>query len=94
MEYVSLQLEESREDVAAHLLSQGLVLAENKRDKHLAALVTQYLKAQEKAKSARVRYFYFIFQHVLIIMLYLLQNEKMYIRIFSLIIMIVRLQIA
>lgn len=54
VDYVSLQLEDSHDDVAARLLSQGLLLAENRRDKHLAPLVTVYRKAQDKAKSERV----------------------------------------
>lgn len=56
VDYVSLQLEESHDDVAARLLSQGLLLAENRRDKYLASLVSVYRKAQETAKSQRVSY--------------------------------------
>lgn len=54
LEYVSLVVPDSKEDIALKLVSSGFLLAERRREKRLAKLVSDYGKAQEKAKSARV----------------------------------------
>lgn len=54
LEYVSLVNPETKEDVAQKLVSSGFLLAERRREKRLAKLVSDYVKAQEKAKTARV----------------------------------------
>lgn len=46
--------EGTKEDVAQNLIMEGLVLVEMRKEKRLAKLVTQYKKAEEKAKEARV----------------------------------------
>ncbi|ESO85752.1 hypothetical protein LOTGIDRAFT_235720 [Lottia gigantea] len=52
-EYVSLQYPDSKEDVAQSLISQGYLLAEKRRERRLAKMVSDYFKAQDKAKSER-----------------------------------------
>ena len=54
LEYVSLMYPDSKDDVAQKLISSGFLLAEKRREKRLAKLVSDYMKAQEKAKSSRV----------------------------------------
>lgn len=54
LEYVSLTYLDSKDDVAQKLISSGFLLAEKRREKRLAKLVSDYMKAQEKAKSSRV----------------------------------------
>ncbi|XP_056013676.1 staphylococcal nuclease domain-containing protein 1-like isoform X1 [Ostrea edulis] len=53
LEYVSLTYLDSKDDVAQKLISSGFLLAEKRREKRLAKLVSDYMKAQEKAKSSR-----------------------------------------
>jgi len=45
---------DSKDDVAQLLLSEGWLLVEPRREKRLAKLVSQYQKAQEKAREGRV----------------------------------------
>jgi len=45
---------ESKDDIAQLLISEGWLLVEARREKRLAKLVSQYQKAQEKAKEGRV----------------------------------------
>lgn len=54
LEYVSLVNPETKEDVAQKLVSSGFLLAERRREKRLAKIVSDYMKAQEKAKTSRV----------------------------------------
>ena len=53
-EYVSLYDPDSKDDIAKGLITQGLVLAEPRKEKRFAKLITEYAKAQEKAKANRV----------------------------------------
>lgn len=53
LEYVSLVNPETKEDVAQKLVSSGFLLAERRREKRLAKIVSDYMKAQEKAKTSR-----------------------------------------
>lgn len=53
IDYVTCLLGESQEDVGLSLISDGLVLAELRKEKRLNKLVATYKNAQEKAKSAR-----------------------------------------
>ena len=53
-EFVSLLYSDNKEDVAQGLISEGLLLVENRREKRLAKLMEGYRKAQDKAKAARV----------------------------------------
>lgn len=43
-----------KEDIALGLVSEGLILVENRKEKRLAKLVSDYRSAQDRAKSARV----------------------------------------
>ncbi|XP_063970734.1 staphylococcal nuclease domain-containing protein 1-like [Lytechinus pictus] len=52
LEYVTLLTPEKKEDVVEGLLKEGLILAEMRREKRLAKLVSEYAKAQEEAKKA------------------------------------------
>ncbi|KAK3097810.1 hypothetical protein FSP39_013410 [Pinctada imbricata] len=52
--YASLMYPDTKDDVAQSLISNGFLLVERRREKRLAKLVTDYMKAQEKAKSSRV----------------------------------------
>jgi len=51
---VSLCHSDSNDDIAQLLISEGFLLVEARREKRLAKLVSQYQKAQEKAKEGRV----------------------------------------
>lgn len=51
---VTLCHTDSKDDIAQLLISEGLLLVESRREKRLAKLVSQYQKAQEKAKEGRV----------------------------------------
>ena len=51
---VSLCHADSKDDIAQLLISEGWLLVESRREKRLAKLVSQYQKAQEKAKEGRV----------------------------------------
>lgn len=53
VDFVTGQLGESRDDVAFSLISDGILLVENRKEKRLSKLVASYMNAQEKAKSAR-----------------------------------------
>ncbi|XP_062586352.1 staphylococcal nuclease domain-containing protein 1-like [Saccostrea cucullata] len=53
LEYVSLLNPDTKDDIALKLISSGYLLAEKRREKRLAKLVSDYMKAQEKAKSSR-----------------------------------------
>lgn len=59
LEYVSLALPDSKDDVAQALLADGLILVDARREKRLAKLVASYQKSQEKAKQGRVCDFVF-----------------------------------
>lgn len=54
IEYVTLLYPDSKEDVAQSLISEGLLLYENRKEKRLAKLVSTYKAAQDKAKNARL----------------------------------------
>ena len=60
MDYVTLLGEdgEASSDVGLMLVSEGYVLVENRKEKRLAKLVSDYLKAQDQAKKERVRLFF------------------------------------
>jgi staphylococcal nuclease domain-containing protein 1 len=53
-EYVTLVYADSHEDCIKALVADGLLLVENRKEKRLAKLVAEYMKAQEKAKAARL----------------------------------------
>lgn len=57
MDYVTLLGEdgEASSDVGLSLVSEGYVLVENRKEKRLAKLVSDYMKAQDQAKKERVR---------------------------------------
>jgi len=59
-EYVTLMYLNTKDDLAQSLISAGWVLAERRREKRLSKMVTDYQKAQEKAKSARVSFHNYI----------------------------------
>jgi len=54
MDCVSLLFNDNKEDVAQAMLAEGLLIAEPRREKRLAKLVEEYVKAQDKAKAARL----------------------------------------
>ena len=56
MDYVTLLGEdgEASSDVGLSLVSEGYVLVENRKEKRLAKLVSDYMKAQDQAKKERV----------------------------------------
>ena len=53
-DFVSILTPEARDDVSQKLISDGLVLAENRREKRLNKMVTEYKQAQESARKNRV----------------------------------------
>lgn len=53
-EFVTLLYPDNKEDVAQTLVSDGILLVENRREKRLAKLMDGYKKAQDKAKASRV----------------------------------------
>lgn len=54
IEYVSLCDPETKEDVAKGLISSGLVLVEQRKEKRFAKMLTEYIKAQDVAKANRM----------------------------------------
>ena len=54
-DHVTLVDPDSKDDVGQALVAEGLVLVEQRKEKRLAKLVADYSKAQDKAKSERVR---------------------------------------
>ncbi|KAK3585672.1 hypothetical protein CHS0354_020238 [Potamilus streckersoni] len=54
MDYVSLLFPDKKEDVAQVLIAGGWVLVEARKEKRLAKIVSDYIKAQESAKSKRL----------------------------------------
>ena len=54
LDHVSLQIGESNEDVGLMLVTEGLVLVDQRRERHLATMMAKFNKAQAKAKDARV----------------------------------------
>ena len=64
MDYVTLLGEdgEASSDVGLSLVSEGYVLVENRKEKRLAKLVSDYMKAQDQAKKERVRLCIFVFR--------------------------------
>lgn len=63
LEYVTLCHADSKDDITKTLIADGLVLAEPRREKRLGKLVSEYQKAEEKAKEGRVCVCY-LFVHV------------------------------
>ena len=55
-ENVTLYDPDSKDDIAKGLITQGLILVELRKEKRFAKLISEYAKAQEKAKANRVRY--------------------------------------
>lgn len=53
-EVVSLYDPDTKDDIAKGLITQGLVLAEQRKEKRFAKLIQEYAKAQEKAKANRM----------------------------------------
>ncbi|CAH1799685.1 unnamed protein product [Owenia fusiformis] len=51
---VSLQYADSQEDVAKSLIAEGLLILEARREKRFAKMVSDYRKAQDKAKAERL----------------------------------------
>lgn len=66
MDYVTLLGEdgEASSDVGLSLVSEGYVLVENRKEKRLAKLVSDYMKAQDQAKKERVGLCIFVFQQL------------------------------
>ena len=56
VDYVTLSESVSKEDIAQQLISEGLVQAEARKEKHLKEVVDKYKKAEEQAKKSRVIY--------------------------------------
>uniref|UniRef100_A0AAY4C3L9 Staphylococcal nuclease domain-containing protein n=1 Tax=Denticeps clupeoides TaxID=299321 RepID=A0AAY4C3L9_9TELE len=52
--YVTLQFNDSKDDVGLSLVKEGMVMVEVRKEKHLQKMVTEYLNSQESAKSARL----------------------------------------
>uniref|UniRef100_A0ACB8FLJ3 Nuclease domain-containing protein n=1 Tax=Sphaerodactylus townsendi TaxID=933632 RepID=A0ACB8FLJ3_9SAUR len=53
--HVTLQFADSQGDVGLGLVKEGLVMVEPRKEKQFQKVITEYLNAQEAAKSARVR---------------------------------------
>jgi len=53
-DYVTLLFGDQKEDIALGMLSDGLLLAESRKERRLQKLVEEYTKAQDKAKAARL----------------------------------------
>ncbi|XP_072045647.1 staphylococcal nuclease domain-containing protein 1-like [Amphiura filiformis] len=53
-DFVTILTPEAREDVSQKLISDGLVLAEHRREKRLNKMVTEYKAAQETARKNRL----------------------------------------
>ncbi len=53
-DFVSILTPVAREDVSQKLISDGLVLAEMRREKRLQKMVTEYKSAQDTARKNRV----------------------------------------
>ena len=51
---VTLLYADTKDDIAQNLITEGLVLVEQRREKRLNKLMTTYKKAEEKAKADRV----------------------------------------
>lgn len=54
VEYVTLSHSDTKDDIGEKMVSEGLILFENRREKRLAKVVADYKAAQDKAKSQRV----------------------------------------
>lgn len=52
--HVTLQFADSKGDVGLGLVKEGLVMVEVRKEKQFQKVITEYLNAQESAKSARV----------------------------------------
>ncbi|KAH0617266.1 hypothetical protein JD844_029160 [Phrynosoma platyrhinos] len=52
--HVTLQFADSKGDVGLGLVKEGLVMVEPRKEKQFQKVVTEYLNAQEAAKSARL----------------------------------------
>jgi len=53
-EYVTLVFGDNKDDVSHALLSDGMLIAEPRREKRLSKIVADYTKAQNKAKESRL----------------------------------------
>ncbi|XP_064077337.1 staphylococcal nuclease domain-containing protein 1-like [Macrobrachium nipponense] len=51
LDYVTIQRSDTKADVAKTLLLQGLVLLDERKDKRLQSVITEYRSAQEEAKK-------------------------------------------
>uniref|UniRef100_A0A8C4PKN1 Staphylococcal nuclease domain-containing protein n=1 Tax=Equus asinus asinus TaxID=83772 RepID=A0A8C4PKN1_EQUAS len=54
--HVTLQFADSKGDVGLGLVKEGLVMVEVRKEKQFQKVITEYLNAQESAKSARVSF--------------------------------------
>lgn len=52
--HVTLQFADSKSDVGLGLVKEGLVMVEPRKERQFQKVVTEYLNAQEAAKSARL----------------------------------------
>ncbi|KAM6985865.1 staphylococcal nuclease domain-containing protein 1 [Aplochiton taeniatus] len=52
--HVTLQFQDSKDDVGLALVKEGMVMVDVRKEKHLHKMVTEYLNGQESAKSARL----------------------------------------
>ncbi|XP_066928022.1 staphylococcal nuclease domain-containing protein 1-like [Clytia hemisphaerica] len=53
-EFVTLSNPESKQDIGSALISNGVLLAEKRREKRLQKLISEYNQAQERARKNRV----------------------------------------
>jgi staphylococcal nuclease domain-containing protein 1 len=53
-EYVTLLIPDSKEDVGKALVSEGFLLAEQRREKRLQKMVAEYVRAQQSALKAHL----------------------------------------
>lgn len=78
-ESVTLCDPESKEDVAKGLISLGLVLVEQRREKRFAKMISEYNKAQDQAKASRVSTSKTLFSETLFSSVYVLIEVTIFI---------------
>lgn len=83
VEYVTLvsSKDDSKDDVAKLLITNGLVQAEGRREKHLAKLIAEYKSAEEAAKDGRVRCYFVCL--IFLSYLFVYDSQNYYIVFFS-----------
>ena len=53
---MTLSNPESKQDIAAALISDGVLMVERRREKRLQKLVSEYIQAQDRARKNRVSF--------------------------------------